>query len=94
MSLRRRKHLRVGFRFERRDAARLQAIADRIERGELAGKGLSRAVFALAADAARTGEPLVVNCTDLLDAQLIASGYSMWGVTPPTIHEISGHKTR
>ncbi len=77
----------IGLRFQRRDAPLLRAIAARLESGELRGPALT--TFDLAADAAETGEPLIVVCKTPLEAVMMAAGYSQFGVTPPTLEQVS-----
>lgn len=82
--------IRVGLRFARRDAARLQALANRAMLAELADGHV--ATFRYAADAARTGEPLIVQCTHPSEAQVMADGYVRLGITRPAIEDLSGQR--
>lgn len=80
-------HLRVGMRFARHDVQLLSALAQRAESRDLKESAI---VFRHAAEAARTGEPLIVECTSVLEAKLMAVGYTRYGVTLPTLHGLSG----
>lgn len=82
--------MRVGLRFRRGDARVLRAIADRIRAGDLGGQNL--ATFDLAADAAKTGEPLIVECDHHLEAVLMADGYARFGVRRPAVEELTGQR--
>lgn len=77
----------VGLRFEARDAARLHRLADRVRSGEF-GK-LDVATFHSAAVSADTGEPLIVHCTTIDEARMMAAGYALHGVTAPAIEALS-----
>lgn len=76
----------IGLRFARRDAPLLRALANRIAVGEL--RGPAHSTFDLAADAAETGEPLIVMCERPVEAMLMAAGYSQFGVQAPTIENL------
>lgn len=80
--------IRVALRFNRASARTLRNIAARIRAAELTGLTLS--VFECAADAAETGEPLIVECGDPIEAQLMAAGYTQFGVAAPTIETLGG----
>lgn len=79
---------RIGLRFERRDAALLRSLADRVRGGELGNEAVN--VFHQAAVAAETGEPLEVICENPTEAVLMADGYVIYGVTRPAIEELAG----
>lgn len=89
MSARADTPLSVGLRFRYRDRLRLRELAHAIERGELRG---DRATFDQAAVAAETGEPLVVKCMTLMEAQLVAGGYIRCGVTPTSIETLTSRR--
>lgn len=80
--------IRVGFRFDRRDAAILRSLSARVRAGELDNH--HAAVFENAASAAETGEPLIVECENQAEALLLADGYSRFGVSRPVIDELAG----
>lgn len=80
--------IRVGFRFDRRDASLLRGLGARVRSGELSNH--HAAVFDNAAAAAETGEPLIVECEDKTEALLLADGYPRFGVSRPTIDELAG----
>jgi len=80
--------IRVGFRFDRRDASTLRALSARVRSGELSNH--HAAVFDNAAAAAETGEPLIVECEDRAEALLLADGYPRFGVSRPIIDELAG----
>lgn len=80
--------IRVGFRFDRRDATKLRALGGRVRAGELPNH--HAAVFENAALAAETGEPLIVECEDKAEALLLADGYPRFGVGRPVIDELAG----
>lgn len=82
--------IRVGLRFRPRDAPILQALADRVRQGDLGDQHIQ--TFASAADAASTGEPLIVHCDDPLEAVLMADGYARFGVQRPAVEELTGHR--
>ncbi len=77
----------VGLRFQRRDARALRALAGRVRQGELGERHVQ--VFASAAAAAETGEPLIVVCDDPSEALLMAQGYAQYGVDPPVVEELA-----
>lgn len=79
--------IRVGLRFERRDARTLRELARRVQLGDLKGHALT--TFTQAAAAAETGEPLQVVCRDRTEAALMAHGYSLWGISQPVIETLN-----
>jgi hypothetical protein len=79
--------IRVGLRFQRRDQQRLEAMADRVRRGEIPG---DITTFSSAADAARTGEPLIVYCEKPAEAHLMADLYVRLGISRPAVEELTG----
>jgi hypothetical protein len=83
--------IRVGLRFARRDAPLLYALADRVRAGDLGRQAV--ATFEHAAQAAETGEPLIVLCEHSADeAVLMAAGYTQYGVTHPAVDELTGDR--
>jgi hypothetical protein len=46
-------------------------------------------LFRAAAEAARTGEPLVVVCDEPIEAELMAAAFPKWGVVAPVIEKLS-----
>lgn len=52
--------------------------------------GLRSDPFSAAADAAKTGQPLVVVCTDPMEALLTASRYGRFGSRSPLLEELNG----
>jgi hypothetical protein len=79
--------IRLGLRFEPRDRRLLRYLAGRVRQGDLAGQAAN--VFEQAALAAETGEPLELWCTEPIEAVHMALAYSQYGVTAPTIEELS-----
>jgi hypothetical protein len=82
--------IRVGLRFRRGDARVLRALAERVRAKELGAQAV--ATFAGAADAAATGEPLIVLCNDHTEAQVMADGYVRYGVRRPAVEELTGQR--
>jgi hypothetical protein len=83
--------IRVGLRFDRRDAPRLHHLADRVRAGDLDQQAVN--TFEHAAQAAETGEPLIVVCEhSAQEALLMAAGYAQYGVTHPAVEELSGDR--
>lgn len=82
--------IRIGLRFQRRDAARLRHFAGMIRRGELRG---DVATYAGAADAAETGEPFIVLCEQPEEATVMADLYvTVTGITRPSVEELTGQR--
>lgn len=79
--------IRVGLRFQHADAQLLRFLAERVKLMELGQRDV--ATFSSAAQAAETGEPLIVYAESLDEARLMAHGYSQYGVTVPTIDQLS-----
>jgi hypothetical protein len=83
--------IRVGLRFARRDARLLRLLADRVRAGDLGQQAVN--TFAHAAEAAESGEPLIVICEHNADeALLMAAGYAQYGVTHPAVEELTGDR--
>lgn len=79
--------LRIGLRFDRRDARALRQLAARAQRRELGEEAVT--TFAAAAEAAETGEPLIVVCESRLEPDLMAAGYVRFGIRRPVLDELS-----
>jgi hypothetical protein len=79
--------MRVGLRFNRSSARTLRHLAQRVRAADLK---TDAAIFDLAADAATTGEPMILECENVTEAQLVAGGYAQYGIKPPTIEQLSG----
>ena len=79
--------IRVGLRFQRRDAGALGALADRVRLGEIPG---DVGTYASAEVSALTGEPLIVYCNAPEEAQVLADLYVAVGVTRPAVEELTG----
>ena len=82
--------IRVGLRFNHRDARLLRALADRVTRGELRDQTLSGLRFA--ADAAETGEPLIIRCTSPDEAESLAARFILLGCHRPAVEELTGER--
>jgi hypothetical protein len=80
--------INVGLRFPRSEADKLQTLADRARARELGAEAAS--LFQSAADATRLGEPVVVVCVELMEAQLLAAGFVRYGIAEPVLEELSG----
>lgn len=78
--------MKVGLRFERKDAQLLRQLGHRVELGETPGY---KAAFDQAAEAAETGEPLQLECADLDEAKQLAHDYSTLGCSLPVVEELS-----
>lgn len=74
--------LTVAMRFDRRDAPKLRAAADRAKIKDLRA---DVSTFDQAADAAEAGVPLMVICDSLDEARLMAKGYTLYGCQEPTL---------
>lgn len=77
----------VGLRFTRSSARTLNNLAARVRAADLRSDAT---IFQAAADAAAKGEPMILECTDQAEAQLVAAGYAQYGVAVPTIEQLSG----
>jgi hypothetical protein len=80
--------VKAGLRFRRSQARVLRALVVRAEHRELPSANVT--FFRMAAEAAHTGEPLLVECTNEAELALLASGFAHFGVVPPTIEQVSG----
>lgn len=74
---------RIGLRFDRRDVRLLRELTRRAEQRELGQEQVQ--TFSSAADAARTGEPLIVICNSRLEVELMAAGYVRFGCRRPVL---------
>lgn len=80
--------LTVGLRFERSDAITLRALA---ERGKSEGLHVDKiSLFEKAAEDAAAGEPLLVACSSIEEALILADGFTLYGITRPTVEQLSG----
>lgn len=78
---------RIGLRFRKSQARILRNLVARMK-----SEGIDRehiSLFEAAADAAYTGEPLIVVCHELMEAELMAAAFPKWGVVAPTIEQLS-----
>lgn len=84
---------RIGLRFRKSQARILRNVVHRIRSGDMASRTeREQAVnlFEQAAKAASTGEPLIVVCSDPVEAIAIADGFTRWGVVRPAVEELNG----
>ena len=81
--------MRFGLRFACKDAAHLQGLARQVRSGERRGAvgGLESA-----ADAAVTGEPLIIECLAPEEAQQMADSFVLLGCTRPAVEELTGDR--
>jgi hypothetical protein len=79
--------LKVGLRFRKSDARLLRHLADRVRNGEIQG---TLSTFENAAEAARSGEPLIVVCDVLEEAHQMAALYRGCGTSMPAVEALSG----
>lgn len=83
----------IGVRFKRTDAPQLRALAQRVRLKELPGQHAN--LFDSAADAAESGQPLLVRCSSPEDGLLIVQGFITYGVAPLGIDYLSpAHRRR
>lgn len=75
----------VAMRFDRSDASKLRALADRAKIRDLLA---DVSTYELAADAAERGTALQFECENADEAQLIAAGFVVNGCTLPTIDAV------
>jgi hypothetical protein len=78
---------RIGLRFDRSETRALNKLADRARQRDIAG--MHAAIFDQAAQAASTGEPLIVVCSNPIEAALIAHGYTRFGIRAPVIEGLT-----
>ncbi len=81
--------MRFGLRFACKDAPFLAALARQVRSGQRKGPvgGL-----AAAADAAETGEPLIIQCSTPQEAEQQAAHFVLLGVTRPAVEELTGER--
>jgi hypothetical protein len=82
--------IRIGLRFASADAAFLRAVARQITSGQRQGEATGG--LTLAADAAETGEPLIMQCDTPQEAHQMAAKFVRLGCTMPAIEELTGHR--
>ena len=82
--------IRVGLRFNHRDAGLLHALAARVHNGELRGQTISGLRFA--AEAAETGEPLIIRCESADEAHQMAARFILLGCHRPAVEELTGER--
>ena len=82
--------IRVGLRFNHRDARLLRSLAARVQNGELHGQTLSGLQYA--ADAAETGEPLIIQCASPEEAEAMAARFILIGCHRPAVEELTGDR--
>ncbi len=78
--------MRIGLRFNQKDKNTLARLAIEFE-GQ---PGIDTRLYRYASEAARTGEPLIVQCEMAAEAHQMAQMFSNLGVTPPTVEALSG----
>ena len=76
----------VGLRFERSQAFPLMVVADALR----AFHPDDVKLMLLGHEAARSGEPLVMTCKDIEEANRIATIYSDHGLKRPVIEQLNG----
>lgn len=81
--------IRVGLRFDRSEAGLLRWLAGRVQASELPGPAGG---FLKAAEAADTGEPLILQVNDPSEAQRMASRFVALGVRRPAVEELTGQR--
>lgn len=81
--------IRVGLRFDRSEAGLLRFLASRVQAREAPGPVGG---FLSAAEAAETGEPLILQVTDPAEAQQMASRFVALGVKRPAVEELTGQR--
>lgn len=81
--------IRVGLRFDRSEAGLLRFLAERVRANELPGPAGG---LLYAAEAADTGEPLILQVTDPVEAQQMASRFVALGVKRPAVEELTGQR--
>jgi len=75
----------MGLRFRKSQARVLRELANRAKARELPG---AVSLFEKAAEAAASGEPLIVACSTPEEAVAMAAGFSQYGVVTPTIEQL------
>lgn len=82
--------IRVGLRFDRGDAGWLRAVARQIRSGQHRGETVGGLTHA--AEAAETGEPLIIQCQSPQEAKQIAARFVRLGCSQPAIEELTGQR--
>lgn len=82
------RQMQIGLRFRRGQARVLRAVAQRLASNGIKGEHIE--LFDKAADAAESGEPLVVYCTSRDEVVMMADGFTQFGLARPVIEELSG----
>lgn len=82
--------IRFGLRFDRRDATHLAGLALRVKAGEMTGERVGG--FIHAAEAAETGEPLIIQCMTADEAEQMAARFVALGVRRPAVEELTGQR--
>lgn len=80
--------VRIGLRFRRSQARLLRDLAERCKVNDLGAQHV--ATFEQAAQAAASGEPLIVICMEPIEAVAMADGYTRFGVVRPSIEQLNG----
>jgi hypothetical protein len=78
---------RIGLRFRRSMKAPLRNLVERMKSEGIDPEHIS--LFEQAAEAARTGEPLIVICAEPMEAELMAAAFPAWGIVKPNIEQLS-----
>lgn len=78
--------MKVGLRFDTKDAALLERLAERVRSHDLPGYVEQ---FTQPANAARTGEPLQLQCSDVEEAHRMVALYVELGCTPPAVEALN-----
>lgn len=79
--------MRLGLRFRRGQARVLGEIANRCEQIPDAHDQVT--LFRSAAESARTGEPLIVECVEETEAIAMADGFTLWGASRPAVEDLA-----
>lgn len=82
--------IRVGLRFDAKDAAYLRSLARQVKTGERRDGPVGGLAFA--ADAAETGEPLILQCSSPQEAKQMAAKFVRLGCSLPAIEELTGQR--
>lgn len=77
----------IGLRFHKRDAKLLRGLEAQVRNGEMSGQTAN--IFAQAAIAAESGQPLELHCVDPIEAVQMASVYMQLGVSAPAIEALT-----
>jgi hypothetical protein len=77
-------HIDVAFRFDRAAGRKLKRIAQHLRTlssEQLAGQNIDISFFDKAAESAEQGEPLIVRCSDPIEATLMRQALTNLGIT-------------